>query len=153
MSWLNWDPKSSTRTVCCRVPPLVSLRGGVATSVLEIKKSHPYGRFAPRCSGLPHANVLSLLEHLAFRCDRRRDNHLHVLELGDVVGPADAERRSQGAGEILAAVVYARGAEKDLLERGLGADVDAGSARKVGVRRRHAPVESPGGGLLGAGEW
>jgi hypothetical protein len=43
-------------------------------------------------SALPHTHVLGLLEDLALRGDRRRDDHLHVLELCDAAGAANAER-------------------------------------------------------------
>src|SRR6266849_2756212 len=84
ISWLNCDPKSRTSTVCSRGPPLSSSRAAAAVML---------------SSALPHAHVLGLLEHLALGGDRRRDDHLHMLELGDVVGATNAERRAQRPGE------------------------------------------------------
>src|SRR6266851_2423635 len=139
ISWLNCDPKSRTRTVCWRTAGVVSFRGRAAAAV----------RLS---SALPHAHVLRLLERLALGRDRRSDDHLHVLELGDVVRAADAERRPKGAREILAAVVDAGRAEQDLFQRGLRAHVDSCAAREVGIVRRHAPVVALGRRLLGAGE-
>src|SRR5260370_19126612 len=89
MSWLNCDPKSRTSTVCWRIAGLDSLPGRAAVAV----------RLS---SALPHAHVLGLLEPLALRCDRWGDDHLYVLELGDVVRATYTERRNQGAGEALA---------------------------------------------------
>src|SRR5216684_2724674 len=79
ISWLNCDPKSRTRTVCWRIAGVDSLPGRAAVAV----------RLS---SALPHAHVLRLLEGLALGRDRRRDDHLDVLELGDVVRSADAQR-------------------------------------------------------------
>src|SRR5467141_3989300 len=139
MSWLNCDPKSRTSTVCWSIAGLDSLPGRAAVAV----------RLS---SALPHADVLRLLKGLALRCDRGGDDHLDVLELGHVVRAADAKRRTEGAGEILAAVVDAGGAEQDLLQRCLGAHVHASTSRKVRIRSCHAPVVALGGGLLGSGE-
>src|SRR5260370_1707738 len=94
--------------------------------------------------------MLRLLQRFALGSDGWGDDHLDVLELGDVVGAANAERGTPGAGEVLAAVVDTGGAEQDLFQRRLGADVHPGSARKVGVRGRQAPVEALGGRVCGA---
>ena len=51
ISWLNWDPKSRTRTVCARAPPLVSLRGRAAVAVLL--RPFPSPRAAPAGSSCP----------------------------------------------------------------------------------------------------
>src|SRR5437660_2280143 len=68
MSWLNWEPKSRTNTVCRRA--VFSVTSRLTTAVwLRL---------------LAHAHVLGLLEHLALRGDRRRDHQLDVLELRDV---------------------------------------------------------------------
>src|SRR5690348_1233212 len=139
MSWLYCEPKSRTRTVCRCRPPFTSDRFLGAVAVL-------------RLLSLAHTDVLGVLERLALRRDRRGDDHLHVLELGDVVRATDAQRRTPRAGDVLRAVVDAGRPGEDLLERGLGADVDARAPRQVGVGRRHAPVEALAGGLLGAGE-
>src|SRR3977135_1021480 len=70
MSWLNCEPKSSTRMVCPRGPPFTSSRVWAATAV-RLR------------SVLPHTYMLGLLERLALGRDRRRDDHLHVLKLGN----------------------------------------------------------------------
>src|SRR6266852_5957248 len=139
ISWLNCDPKSRTRTVCWCSAGLDSLRGRAAVAV----------RLS---SALPHTHVLRLLKRLAFRCDRWRDDHLYVLELGDVVRATYSERRTQGAGEILAAVVDAGRAEQDLLQGRLSAHVHPSATRKVGIRRRHAPVVALRRRFLGSGK-
>src|SRR2546427_5843914 len=139
MSWLYCEPKSRTRTVWRPCPLFASGRGCVAVAVLF-------------SSGLPHADVLGLLQGLALRRDRWGDHHLDVLELGDVARAAHAERRAQRAGEVLRAVVDTCGTEQDLLERGPRAYVHARAARQVRVRSRHAPVEALGRRLFGAGE-
>src|SRR5260370_12288356 len=161
ISWLNCDPKSRTRIVCPvlfeggtpplsasgrspagdapRFPPLTASRSWAAAAVML-------------SSALPHAHVLGLLEDLSLRGDRRSDHHLHVLELGDVVRAAYAQRRTQRPGEVLASVVHPRGAEQDLVQGRLRAHVDSGAAREVGVGSGHAPVEALRGRLLGARE-
>src|SRR6266851_2013482 len=68
ISWLNCEPKSRTSTVCCRIAGVDSLPGRAAVAV----------RLS---SALPHAHVLGLLERLALRRDRGREDHLDVLEL------------------------------------------------------------------------
>src|SRR5258708_30294491 len=103
ISWLNCDPKSRTSTVCWRIAGVDSLPGRAAVAV----------RLS---SALPHAHLLGLLERLALRCDRWRDDHLDVLELGHVVLATDSERRSQSAGDVLAVVADAGRAEQGLLE-------------------------------------
>src|SRR5438067_1346859 len=103
MSWLYCEPKSSTRTVWRPRSLFASGRGCVAVA----------GAFS---SGLPHADVLGLLQALALRRDRRGDHHLDVLELRDLASAAHTERRTQRAGEVLRAIVHARGPEPDLLQ-------------------------------------
>src|SRR6266581_6320576 len=139
MSWLYCEPKSRTRTVWRPCSLFAAGRACVAAAV-------------SLSSGLPHADVLGLLQGLALRRDRRGDHHLDVLELGDVARAAHAERRAQRAGEVLRAVVDTCGTEQDLLERGPRAYVHARAARQVRVRSRHAPVEALGRRLFGAGE-
>src|SRR5256885_9728866 len=133
MSWLNWEPKSRTKTVCRRADTCWGSRGKAAgfprTAAVWLRL-------------LAHAHVLGLLKHLALRGDRRRDHQLDVLELRDVACAAHAKRRTQRAGEILRAVVDPRRAEQDLAQRRPGADLDPRAAREVGIGRRHAPVES-----------
>src|SRR5882672_439721 len=162
ISWLNCEPKSRTRIVCTfkgGIPPL-SMAG--RSPAIDPPPSPPFTSSCSRAwaaaavmvsSALPHAYVLGLLEDLALRGDRRRDDHLHVLKLGDVVGAANAQRRSQRTCEVLRAVVDPRRTKQDLLQRRLRPDVDPRSAWQVGVGRRHAPVESLRGRFLGAGEW
>src|ERR1700688_4044671 len=118
ISWLNCDPKSRTRIVCCRKPPFAASRSWAAAAVML-------------SSALSHAHVLGLLEDLAFGGDRRRDHHLHVLELGDVASAADTEGGAQRPSEVLASVVDPRRAQQDLAQGGLGANVNASTARKV----------------------
>src|SRR5205814_7753000 len=126
MSWLNWEPKSRTKTVCRRALFSVASR---LTAAVWLRL-------------LAHAHVLGLLKHLALRGDRRRDHQLDVLELRDVARAAHDKRRTQRAGEILRAIVDPRRAEQDLAQRRPGADLDPRAAREVGIGRRHAPVES-----------
>src|ERR1700688_2754230 len=139
ISWLNWEPKSRTRIVCPRGPPLTASRSRAAAAVML-------------SSALSHAHVLGLLEDLALRGDRRSDHHLDVLELGDVVRATNAERRTQGACEVLATIIDSRRTEQDLVQGRFGAHMDAGAARKVGVGCGHAPVEALRSGFLGARE-
>src|SRR5882672_12241173 len=151
ISWLNCEPKSRTRIVFTfkgGIPPL-SMSG--RSPAIDPPPSPPFTSSCSRAwaaaavmvsSALPHAYVLGLLEDLALRGDRGRDDHLHVLELGDVVGSADSQRRAQRAGEVLRAIVDARRPQQDLAQRRFAADMDAGAAGKVRVGRRHAPVEA-----------
>src|SRR5205085_1415353 len=139
MSWLYCEPKSRTRTVWRPRSLFASGRGCVAVA----------GAFS---SGLPHADVLGLLEGLALRRDRRGDHHLDVLELRDLTRAAHAERRTQRAGEVLRAIVHARGPEQDLPERRPRADVHSRAAWQVRIGGRHAPVEALRRRFLGAGE-
>src|SRR5260370_32953973 len=85
-----------------RFPPLTASRCWAAAAVML-------------SSALPHAPVLGLLEDLSLRGDRRSGHHLHVLELGDVVRAAYAQRRTQRPGEVPASVVHPPGAAQDLL--------------------------------------
>src|ERR1700694_5127491 len=147
ISWLNCDPKSRTRTVCWFFNAGTLSRG----SPFTVSRCWAAAAVMLR-SALPHAHVLGLLKNLALRGDRRRDDHLHVLELGDVAGATHAERRAQRPGEVLAAVVDASGTEQDLSQGRLRPDVDPCAPRKVGVRRGHAPVEASRRGFLGAGQ-
>src|ERR1700716_3160916 len=137
MSWLNCEPKSSTRMVCPRGPPFTSSRVWAATAV-RLR------------SVLPHTYMLGLLERLALGRDRRRDDHLHVLKLRNVPCATHAERRPQRTGEVLGTIVDAGGPKQDLVQRRLGADMDARAARQGGVCRRHAPVEALRSRLFGA---
>src|SRR6266581_1606125 len=139
ISWLNCDPKSRTRTVCWRIAGLDSLPGRAAVAV----------RLS---SALSHAHVLGLLERLALRGDRGGDDHLDVLELGDVARATYSKRRTQSAGEVLAAVVDAGRAEQDLLQGRLRAHMHPGATRKVRIRRRHAPVVALRRRFLGSRE-
>src|SRR2546421_4867030 len=127
------------RTVCCSVTGLVSSRWR--------------GAVADRANLLAHAYVLRLLERLALGSDRGGDDHLGVLELGDVVGSADPQRGSEGSGEILAAVIDPGRTEQDLSQRRLGPNLHAGATWEVRVGCRHAPVVALGRRLFGAGEW
>src|SRR6266571_6164218 len=139
MSWLYCEPKSRTRTVWRPCSLFAAGRACVAVAVLLR-------------SGLPHADVLGLLQGLALRRDRWGDHNLDVLELGDIARAAHAERRAQRAGEVLRAVVDTCGTEEDFLERGPCAYVHPRAARQVRVRSRHAPVEALRRRLLSAGE-
>src|SRR5437773_5036816 len=127
MSWLYCEPKSRTRTVWRPCSLFAAGRACVAAAVLL-------------SSGLPHADVLGLLQGFALRRDRRGDHHLDVLELGDVARAAHAERRAQRAGEVLRAVVDTCGTEQDFLEGGPRDDVHPCAARQVRVRSRHDHV-------------
>src|SRR5260370_17682935 len=91
MSWLNCEPKSRTSTVCCRIAGVDSLPGRAAVAV----------RLS---SALPPAHVLGLLERLALRRDRGRDDHLAVLELSAVVCATAPEAGTQSAAELLPAL-------------------------------------------------
>src|SRR6266566_2585595 len=135
MSWLYCEPKSSTSTVWRPCPSFASGRVCVAVAVLNSVGLLPGALCALR-SGLPHADVLGLLQGLALRSDRRGDHHLDVLELGDVARAAHAESRAQRAGEVLRAIIDTCGTEQDLLERGPRAYVHARAARQVRVRSR-----------------
>src|SRR5258708_17397966 len=139
INWLNCDPKSRTSTVCWRITGVDSLPGRATVAV----------RLS---SALSHAHVLGLLERLALRGDRGRDDHLYVLEFGDVVRATYSERRAQSAGEVLAAVVDAGGAKQDLFQSRLRAHVHPSATRKVPIRRRHAPVVALRRRFLGSGK-
>src|SRR5258708_25074564 len=110
MSWLYCEPKSSTSTVWRPCPFFASGRVWVAVAVLNSVGLLPGALCALR-SGLPHADVLGLLQGLALRSDRRGDHHLAVLALGDVARAANAKRRAQPAGEVLATQRHARWAD------------------------------------------
>src|SRR5260370_37570597 len=109
-SWLNCEPKSRTRTVCWRIAGLDSLPGRAAVAV----------RLS---SALPHAHVLGLLERLALRCDRWCDDHLYVLELGDVVRATYNERRTQDPEEGLPAFDAAGRTSQSLFQGPLLSDL------------------------------
>src|ERR1700694_1768719 len=109
ISWLNCDPKSRTRTVCWFFSAGTLARG----SPFTVSRCWAAAAVMLR-SALPHTHVLGLLEHLAFGGDRRRDDHLDVLELRDVARATNAERGAQRTCEVLAAVIDARRSKQDL---------------------------------------
>src|SRR5262245_38567796 len=71
-----------------------------------------------RAARLPRApELLSLLEDLAFRLDRGRDDQLRLLELPDVLGAHRSHARADGSHQIQGPVLREGGPEEDLLER------------------------------------
>src|SRR3989442_3073058 len=127
MSWV-YSPQTSRTAIVSTAftPPSLNLDG-------------PWPSIA--LAGPPQ--LLRLLEDLAFRLDRRRDDQLGLLQLADVLGPDGAHARADRAHEVQRAVLGERRAEQDLLERARDADANARAARQVLMRRRHAPVISP----------
>src|SRR5258708_33408105 len=93
----------------------------------------------------PHPDPLRGLRLLALADDRGRDHHLHVLELADGPGAANAHARADRPGQVLGAVVDVRGAYHHLRQGGLCADLDSRPPGQVGVRSGHAPVEAVAG--------
>src|SRR2546428_10598193 len=53
----------------------------------------------------PHADLLRLLEELALVLDRGRDHELGLLEVAQRLRSADSHRRTQGAHQVLGAVI------------------------------------------------
>ena len=92
------------------------------------------------------------LERLALGLDRRREHDLGLLEVVDRLVAAGRHRRPERAHQVQRPVVLARGADDDLLERGVLVDLDARAARQRRVERRHPPVEAAAGRLLRARE-
>src|SRR5260221_4334621 len=99
-----------------------------------------------------HRDALDGLEELAFRLDRGGDDDLGFLEFLDVHRADIAHAGGDRADEVLGAVIDRGRAEEDLFERAGDADMNAGAAREVGVRRGHAPMIAAAGRFLGAGE-
>src|SRR5438128_8357879 len=106
-----------------------------------------------RPAPLPRAaELLGLLEDLAFGLDRRRDDQLGLLQLPDVAGAHRAHAGANGADEIERAVLGERRPEEDLLQRPRDAHADPGTTRQVLMWRRHAPVIAAAGRLDRPGE-
>src|SRR2546423_2420234 len=109
--------------------------------------------FRGRSPPLPRPpQLLRLLEDLALRLDRRRDDQLRLLQLADALRADGAHAGADGAHEVEGAVFGEGRSEQDLLVRAVHAHPDASAARQVGVRRGHAPVLAATGRLDGPGE-
>src|SRR5207302_2522215 len=100
----------------------------------------------------PHADLLSLLEELALVLDRRRNHQLRLLELAQGRGSAYAHRRTEGADQVLRAVIDPRRAQQDLAQCPPLADFDTSPAWEVRIRGRHPPVIAAAGSVRCAGE-
>src|SRR3954454_13226914 len=77
-----------------------------------------------------HPDALLALEVLALGLQRRGDHQLRPVELGDVLVAAGGHRCAQAAHQVERAVVLVRGAEQDLLERGVLHGLHARAARE-----------------------
>src|SRR5260370_8866534 len=99
-----------------------------------------------------HADALAALQALALGLQGGGHHDLGLLELLDRVVAGGGHRRAQGAEQVEGAVVLVGGTDEDLVERAPLTGVHTRAAGQVGVERRHAPVESPAGRLVGAGE-
>src|SRR2546430_4922232 len=99
-----------------------------------------------------HAAVRAALEALALGLQGGSHHDLGLLELLDRLVAGGRHRRAQGAEQVEGAVVLVGGADEDLVERPPLAGVHTRAAGKVGVERRHAPVEPAAGRLVRAGE-
>src|SRR5215217_3282563 len=155
-----WPPKSSTRTSSCATArssassstgcsattpePWPADKRSSRVSVSVRDKRH-------RSAARGHADRLLALQLLALRLQRRRDHQLGPIELGDVLVAAGRHRGPQRAHQIECAVVLARGAGDDLLQRAVLGRAHPRAARERRVERRHAPVEAVAGRLVGAG--
>src|SRR5262249_7482417 len=120
-----------------------------ACTVTRNRRPRPYPPSTPSGEGpaagpgpflLAHADALGLLEDLALRLDRRRQDQLGELELADRPRPHRSHARLERADQVHGAVVGERRAVEDLLERPDHADADPGPPREVRVRGGHAPV-------------
>src|SRR5215470_12980840 len=98
---------------CVYCPPksMMAILSGVSTML---------GGALPRA-----AELLGLLEDLAFGLDRRRDDQLGLLELTDVAGSHRAHARANGADQVERSILGEGRPEKDLLQRPGDADADA----------------------------
>src|ERR1700722_2598349 len=109
-----------------------------------------------RCCGCPsvgaHPHALVALERLALGLERRRDHDLGAVELREVLVTAGRHRRPQATEQVERAVVLARRADEDLLERPVLRGRDPRAAWEAWMERRHAPVKTPARGLVGARE-
>ena len=109
-----------------------------------------------RIKAIKAAGVRCAVSTVPARADERAElvqkAGADVLELGDVVRATDSERRSQSAGEVLAAIIDAGGAKQDLFQGRFRAHVHPSATRKVRIWRRHAPVVALRSRFLGSGE-
>ena len=96
--------------------------------------------------------MLSGLKEFTFGFDGRRDNDLRQLEFPDVLSSDRPHARLDRPDEILGSIVQSRGSEENFLQRAGYSHFDTCAARQVVVRRRHTPMKSLAGALLGAGE-
>src|SRR5207302_3661567 len=131
ISWLYCDPKSRMRTASW----VTRTGGDSARGARAVKRSNP------------HSDALLVLLHLALRLDRRGDDHLGFLELGDRARAAHAHGALECANKVHAAVVDMRGPEEDLAQRAARPSANARAARQVRIRRGHAPVVAVARGL------
>ena len=100
-----------------------------------------------------HADRLVALELLALGLQRRRDHQLGPVELGDVLVAAGGHRGAQAAHQVERAVVLARGADDDLLERAVLRRLRRGRrAGSVGWNVAMPQWKPWPGRLVGAGE-
>src|SRR5439155_18714990 len=99
-----------------------------------------------------HADALHGLEKFPFGFDRWGDDDLRLLKLGNVARANVAHASRDRADQILTSIVNFGRTKKDLLQRTGGTDLDPRTARKIHVRRSHAPVVTGAGRFLSTSE-
>src|SRR5215207_77274 len=135
-------PKSTTSTVS-------KWDGSTATA----SRCVPERRYAKvRNASAAHADTLAALEALAFGLQRGGHHDLGLLELLDRLVAGGGHRGAQGAEQVEGPVVLVGRADENLVERAPLTGVDARAAGKVGMERRHPPVEPAARRLVRAGE-
>src|SRR6267154_3960680 len=84
-----------------------------------------------------HADALIALQRLALGLQRRCDDDLRAVELGEILVAARRHRGAQTPEQVERTVVLARRTDQDLLERPVLRRRHARAARKRGMEGRH----------------
>ena len=92
------------------------------------------------------------LEVLALRLDGGGNHHFGFVEVTDGVRAAHSHGHAEGANQVLSTVGAAAGPIQDLLERPLGAHLDAGAPGQFRMGVGHSPVVTAARRLFRLGE-